>query len=62
MGLLPAVAQGGVKRWPHHSRRRAQDSAAPSVQPGFAAAQSSVEKQFISVRARDGGDTLPQIQ
>lgn len=56
------MAQGGVKRWPHHSRRRAQDSAAPSVQPGFAAAQSSVEKQFISVRARDGGDTLPQIQ
>ena len=63
---MPAVAQAGVMRWPLHRRlqprRRAQDPAAPGVEPGFAPALSSVEKRYISVCARVGGDNLPQIQ
>lgn len=52
-------------RWPLlpslHPRRRAQDLVAPGVEPGFAPAQSSVEKQCISVCARVAGYNLPPI-
>lgn len=48
---LPAVAQAGVMRWPLlpslHPRRSSQDPVATGVEPGFAPAQSSVEKQCI---------------
>lgn len=52
-------------RWPLlpslHPRCRAQDLVAPGVEPGFAPAQSSVEKQCISVCARVAGYDLPPI-
>lgn len=52
-------------RWPLlpslHPRRWAQDLVAPGVEPGFALAQSSVEKQCIFVCARVAGYNLPPI-
>lgn len=60
------MAQAGVMRWPLppslHPRRRARDPAAPGVEPAFAPARSSVDKQCISVCACVGDGTLPQIQ
>ena len=51
---MPAVAQAGVMRWPLHRRlqprRRAQDPAAPGVEPGFAPAHQLKNDIFLCVR------------